>query len=388
MTTLAKRSITVNIFCELLFPLSHSLALCVTQSSLSISVDSGSAFDSNRCRTRGSGRGRGSSPSPLATPSPSFSLTVDSVSADRTRGGGRGRGSSPSPSEVSRPSSRNSSPSSLSKKRAGNALPIRHDKWNDEMKNTILDLLAKYSEQPNKHSKVFTEYNRMMLTSQMENGAQNKLWSTCSRQIQFFDRNLNRELESAYALSTSSSNIPELASDLQQSSSIPSSSPPAPPTPALPSESASSIIDVENLSSSLSVEPKPEPEPVKQPRKNTKHEFSGSNSVGRNCLVCGGPKRKTVGENNLHDTIKKPGQPCLFYCPVKMNRLYGSPVDMTSAEFKQSDFFQTALDDVAAAKQAKLDKKERLKREREAKGVKTPGPKTKKEKVESIEDQE
>ena len=45
--------------------------------------------------------------------------------------------------------------------------------------------------------------------------------------------------------------------------------------------------------------------------------------------------------------------------------------DMTLAEFELSEHFQTALDDVKAKNKAELEKKERLKRERERRKVYT-----------------
>ena len=58
-----------------------------------------------------------------------------------------------------------------------------------------------------------------------------------------------------------------------------------------------------------------------------------------------------------------------------MIRLYGTPNGMTFDEFKSTEWFQRALDDVSEAKTLFKENKEKRIRENEAKGVAHPGPK-------------
>ena len=271
----------------------------------------------------------------------------------------------------------------LSKIRSGNAQCINHTKWSTEMKNLIIELLSKHSEDPEKYSKVIKEYNCRMMHSQFENHSSNQLWHTSSRFIQFFDRDLNRSIDSAQSLSSSSVNVPELQASLKETSTVSSTSLPEPKKPLCSTRSPDST-DVINLIQNI-VEPSDISESDVQERKKVRKrapasEKSGSNATGRNCLECGKPKAKSSGVNNLHSTFKRPGVPCIFYCPVKMNRLYGTPLDMTFDEFHKTDTFKVALEDVAKQKREKEELKERRKQEREAKSLKAPGPQPKKQK--------
>ena len=99
------------------------------------------------------------------------------------------------------------------------------------------------------------------------------------------------------------------------------------------------------------------------------NELSGTNSA-RNCLDCGKPKAKGSGENNLHQTYVKKDEPCIFYCPVKMNNLYGTPVEMTFQEFQGSEFWPLAVEDVKKKRKELKEKKERNAALREEKGWK------------------
>jgi hypothetical protein len=109
-----------------------------------------------------------------------------------------------------------------------------------------------------------------------------------------------------------------------------------------------------------------------------KHDFHGT-SQARRCATpnCGGFKKSTIGERNLHYTWKQAGEPCIFYCPLKMHNKYGSPLNWSWEEFKNSEHFVKAKHDVALDKRAKEEKKKRLAEERQLKGHKKSGPQPK-----------
>ena len=224
------------------------------------------------------------------------------------------------------------------------------------------------------------------MLSQAKNGSSNQLWQTSSRFVQLFDRDMTRSIESAQSLSTSHVNVPDLQKSLKRTSTVSMTALPKPQTPLCSTRGLPDTTDVINRIQNLA-NPSDESDTEKMPECKTVRkrapasEKSGSNATGRNCLECGGPKAKSSGVNNLHNTFKRPGVPCLFYCPVKMNRLYGTPVDMTFEEFHKTDTFDKALADIATQRKKKEELKEKRKQEREAKSFKAPGPQPKKHKI-------
>lgn len=109
-------------------------------------------------------------------------------------------------------------------------------------------------------------------------------------------------------------------------------------------------------------------------RKRKYHQHSGSNKRGRNCLYCGEPKSKMKGIGNLHHThISRTGEPSLFYCPKKFSDLYGCPANFTFEDFRSSEFWIPALEDVKRRKHEQEMHKEEAARKREEMGWKKPG---------------
>ena len=102
-------------------------------------------------------------------------------------------------------------------------------------------------------------------------------------------------------------------------------------------------------------------------------------SVVQKCKHCGESKSKHVDQQNLHHTHIRKGEPCFFYCPIKMSSLYGTPVNMTFDQFQKTDHWTVALQDLHKKKEQMQHQKAAAIAKCEEKGWKKPGIKTKKE---------
>ena len=87
----------------------------------------------------------------------------------------------------------------------------------------------------------------------------------------------------------------------------------------------------------------------------------------------GAPKSRTAVPGNLHYTYVKAGEPGYFYCPKKVAAEFGVRDTMTFLEFKASEFWAAAIEQVERDKAEKARRKEEAAALREAKGWKKPG---------------
>lgn len=122
--------------------------------------------------------------------------------------------------------------SSKTKLRAGTSTSLSHEKWSDEMRELITDLLAEYAEQPNKLNNVVAEYFRRMAKNVMLNQSTNRLWNTSSRQIAVFERELNKKIERSLAVASLSDDSLHHHQQLKKQISVPSAILTAPPAPS------------------------------------------------------------------------------------------------------------------------------------------------------------
>ena len=183
----------------------------------------------------------------------------------------------------------------------------------------------------------------------------------------------------------------QLHESLQQPRNIQTSILPKPDDP-----SCSSIpldVDVDVLVSNIQPQSAPDPThaasselsssatTIRKRVRPPKHEFQGTSTV-RRCATpnCGGFKKSTEGEGNLHYTWKRPGEPCIFYCPLKMHNAYNTPVDWSWDDFMKSPQFEKAKEDAREKKKENDAKKKALAAQRASKGHKKSGPQPKKEK--------
>ena len=95
------------------------------------------------------------------------------------------------------------------------------------------------------------------------------------------------------------------------------------------------------------------PPSVPKKRVRIKDPKSGSNVGGRNCMFCGGPKSRTAVPGNLHYTYVKAGQTGYFYCPQKVAAEFSVRDTMTFLEFKASEFWAAAIEQVERDKAEK-----------------------------------
>ena len=104
-----------------------------------------------------------------------------------------------------------------------------------------------------------------------------------------------------------------------------------------------------------------------------------SSTTIRKCRHCGLSKSKMVGQVNLHHTHIKKGEPCLFYCPVKMSKKFGIPANISFDYLKRSPHQEAAMEEACQeaehAKQKKAEAEAEEKRKEE--GWKNPGTKPK-----------
>jgi transposase-like protein len=96
------------------------------------------------------------------------------------------------------------------------------------------------------------------------------------------------------------------------------------------------------------------------------------------CKDCDQYKSTATG-NPLHFQYTPKGETGMFYCPTKMNKSYGTPVDMNFQAFKDTDFFTLEIKRKEQEKQQAALARDRRKREREQKGKSVTAP-TKKDK--------
>ena len=75
---------------------------------------------------------------------------------------------------------------------------------------------------------------------------------------------------------------------------------------------------------------------------------------------------------NLHKTHSQKGEH-FFYCPVKMNGMYGSPVDWEFSRFRASEYWEKALADLKNQKEMEKSAKEERAKMRSSKNLKAPG---------------
>lgn len=112
---------------------------------------------------------------------------------------------------------------------------------------------------------------------------------------------------------------------------------------------------------------------AKKRRSDTLDEPSGSRGAGRLCSSCGKPKSRIKGPGNLHYTYVRKGQPAFFYCPQKYSALYGTSMTMTFEEFKASEYWLPAMQEVQRNKDQKERQKAEAQQKRAEKGWKKPG---------------
>ena len=300
--------------------------------------------------------------------------------------------SSPPRSIISLPDSVNTSPtkrqlgySAKSRRRAGNPTALHFRKWTPQMKDAIDDLLSRYVEDESKVDKVLKEYTKQVRHSAESEGVNTRLFFTSSRFIHLYERDFNRKIEEAQSLSTSVVDVNALQSSLHEKGVIASGSidlncrPEVKDEPDWPNPHNIPVISlIENVVDRKLGQcdsSKPKPKRVRKP----KHNLSGNNQ-GRNCLHCGQPKSRMQGINNLHHTHIKKGDPGIFYCPHKMNQLYGSPLDMVFSQFRESQFWPLAVRDAQKSKEESEERKRKAAEKREEEGWKKSGPDCKKSK--------
>lgn len=112
---------------------------------------------------------------------------------------------------------------------------------------------------------------------------------------------------------------------------------------------------------------------AKKTKKRKKAPDDEPLKTGRVCSICGKPKSNRKGEGNLHYTYVRKGMPAFFYCPAKYSALYGTPPTMTFAEFKTSEHWLPAVEEVHQKKMEKERKKAEAARKRQDKGWRKPG---------------
>ena len=268
-----------------------------------------------------------------------------------------------------------------SKMRAGNRNAMHFRRWTKEMKSEIDQLLALHVESEDKYERIVQSYTKKVHESLSNVGKNTRLFPTYSRFIQLYENDLNRQLDSAEAISSSSIDISALHDSLHETIFVKSTAVTEGARPVVKEEpdiSKTCHPDVISLVENIPMEQSVEEPPKKQSRKREpKSEKSGTNA-GRNCLTCGKPKAKGSGDNNLHQTYVKKGEPCIFYCPQLMHDLYGSPVDMTFPDFKASQYWALAVEDAIKKKMVADEKKKKAAALREEKGWKKSGPDSKK----------
>ena len=137
---------------------------------------------------------------------------------------------------------------------------------------------------------------------------------------------------------------------------------------------ANVISLIENVVETIKESTDQTPKQASRKRK-PKSALSGTNER-RNCLQCGKPKSKMEGEENLHYTFisQGSGMPSMFYCPTKMNNLFGTPLDMQFSEFKNSEFWSVHVDNLKKKKLEEAEKRKKAAEIRAAKGWKKSGP--------------
>ena len=198
-------------------------------------------------------------------------------------------------------------------------------------------MLASHVEEDDKTETSLKEYTKLVHDSYAKHGTLTKLFPTSSRFIHLYEREVNRHLDQAPSLSTSSTDLASLQRALTEKSPVPSGPIDVTSRPEVKDEPDSTgyanvIPLIENVVETIKESTDQTPKKASRKRKS-KIALSGTNER-RNCLQCGKPKSKMEGEENLHYTFisQESGMPSMFYCPTKMNNLFGTPLDMQFSE--------------------------------------------------------
>ena len=258
---------------------------------------------------------------------------------------------------------------------SGTMKPLPFEQWTEEMKEIINRLLATCHSKKDKLTLVERQY-LCHLYADADN-PDSCLRCTNRRFIQLYERHLHRRVEANTALNATpeqTATMREVTQELErtgavavdlvspstsQVSHIPSESRKRPPETTTPAQTPQ---DTTQLNQQLlqailrmqvpSTEASSSSGPATKRRRVTKNPNSGTMKA-RNCLYCGQPKPKMSSERNLHHTHIKKGEPCYFYCPVKIRDLYGLPPETTFGEFLTSPYWQTELEEARKRKEEK-----------------------------------
>ena len=250
----------------------------------------------------------------------------------------------------------------------GIATPWSPKFWNQAMKEVINNLLVTIKP-PNKYDKVTAAYNRIVYNNAYDPNSLLKL--TNAHFIKEYDREICRKLEGSACVNISEDQgeaIKGLAQQLSQPVRVPAFivRPVNDPRPVIAPSSTIPLVPLGQLAL---------PSPVVQSRR----ESTTRKPSTRKCKHCGESKLKHVGQQNLHHTHIRKGEPCFFYCPIKMFSLYGTPVNMTFDQFQKTDHWTVALKDLHKKKEQMQHQRAAAIAKHEEKGWKKPGIKTKKE---------
>ena len=233
--------------------------------------------------------------------------------------------------------------------------------WTSDMKKKINELLCN-TRPPKRYGKVAQAYNEIAYGKAEDKDSTFKI--TSAYFIEKYDKEMCHKLESSACVNFSDNQADtirritqQLATPVQVQSCI--IRPEFAPCPILPQPSITLTQPLGRLA-------------------NVSASFNVSSSTTiRKCRHCGLPKSKMVGQVNLHNTHIKKGEPCLFYCPVKMSKKFGIPANMSFDDFKRSPHWEAAMEEARQETEHAKQKKAEAEAKRKEKGWKKPGTKPK-----------
>ncbi|RVE64370.1 hypothetical protein OJAV_G00125310 [Oryzias javanicus] len=251
-------------------------------------------------------------------------------------------------------------------KTGGLLFVLDHSRWTNPMRDTIDALLGKFHGQKDFLSKVDAEYAALVQTS--ARNPNSLLHPTTKQHISRYMKHKAKMINKSSSLNTSPEKLLEtqqLWHNLTEGSetvTVPVVTlPPAPVNPpsTKPDEAPLTKTEIEKM--------------VKELVATQQQQQPSAKKMTKNCLACGQPKSRYLGDGSSVHFFYQSGDVKYFYCSKKVQQIYAAEglnnPRMAFADFAVTPFFNRELE---AAKQRSDESKKVLEERKKRKAVEQP----------------